>query len=998
MGLRSTIGAGRAATEALKKAIESAKGGDPMAPVTVAVPSGYAGLSLRRQLGSQPPGLVNVRFLVAGRIAELLGGPALAAAGRRPLNSAVQAEAIRAVLSADAGRFKAVAGHPSTTRSLQRAMAELSGCSPTSIEALAAASEHGAEIVRLFRAVRARWATHWYDEHDLARSAAAAVRGGSATGLDDVGQVIAFCLRPPAPAMADLFDAFGSRLTVIEGTVAGRRPRADLLMGCSDADEEVRAALRIVLERLGADPPVPLHRMAILYTAARPYAVIAHQQLDAAGLPHNGPAVRTLARSVTAGALLGLLALAGGGWRRDDVIDWLTSAPILDDGAGEAPATAWDAISRTAGVVAGAAQWHDRLGTHAAKLQDERSALAASEADPAWVDRIDAEIDRTERLRSFIHELVAVADPGGRTTWAELAGWAAGLLERYLGGPSRRERWPDEEQEAAAAVDAVLGRLAGLDGIASKPGVERFVRAVEDELDRPAKRVGTFGDGVFIGPLSAARAVSFDLVIVVGMAEGLMPGRGGDDALLPDADRAVAGGELARRARPDDDLDELLWALAAAPVSALTWPEGDPRRSRALLPSRWLLEAAEALAGREVAAGLLPGVALDPATPSVVAVPSFEAGARAAREPGSLLDYDLQTLLLWTAAGGNVLDHFLARESPRLEAGLTAIMSRDSTDLTRFDGYVGGDLIKGLGDVLSPTALESYAECPMKYFLGRQLGLGSLEKPEEVVAISAADRGSLVHRILEVYVRTVLDGQPRSLDRLLAIAADQFAATEVAGLAGRPLLWRYDREVIVRELSYLHEVDTNHPVAAELAFGFDGQEPVTLTLPSGRTVAFRGMADRVDDDGQSLLVTDYKTGSTRGYEDMKSDPLGRGRRLQLPVYAMAARQRFGADRPVRSRYWFVSEKAGFESYAIDLDDDVQARFHDVLEVIAAGITSGAFPARPGDPAWPAGFTNCNRCDFDRLCQAERDRHWERKKSAPAVRRYVELAESDGNGG
>ncbi len=70
------------ARERLFTLVEDFKGGDPLAPVSVVVPSTYAGLDLRHDLGRR--GSTNVHFLVLSRLDELLGAPSLAAQGRRP--------------------------------------------------------------------------------------------------------------------------------------------------------------------------------------------------------------------------------------------------------------------------------------------------------------------------------------------------------------------------------------------------------------------------------------------------------------------------------------------------------------------------------------------------------------------------------------------------------------------------------------------------------------------------------------------------------------------------------------------------------------------------------------------------------------------------------------------------------------------------------------------------------------------------------------------------
>src|SRR3954471_17049115 len=142
---------GPPAVDALAAAIATAQAEDRLAPVTVAVPSAYAGLSLRRLLGSRPGGLGHVQFLPMARVAELLGAPALAATGRRPLTEPVRLQAIRAVLAEEPGTFAEVATHPATERTLARALRELRGCSPAALTGVATSSRRAGELVRLHR-------------------------------------------------------------------------------------------------------------------------------------------------------------------------------------------------------------------------------------------------------------------------------------------------------------------------------------------------------------------------------------------------------------------------------------------------------------------------------------------------------------------------------------------------------------------------------------------------------------------------------------------------------------------------------------------------------------------------------------------------------------------------------------------------------------------------------------------------------------------------------
>ena len=144
-------------------------------------------------------------------------------------------------------------------------------------------------------------------------------------------------------------------------------------------------------------------------------------------------------------------------------------------------------------------------------------------------------------------------------------------------------------------------------------------------------------------------------------------------------------------------------------------------------------------------------------------------------------------------------------------------------------------------------------------------------------------------------------GRDADRDRLREIAEARMAVYEAHGRTGRRLFWHRDRRRILAELDRFLTDDDDvraesglRPIATELRFGFpDGAPPVDLPLSDGRTLRFRGAADRVDaPSAGALWIVDYKTGKpSTGVDD--DDPDRGGRLLQLPVYAHAARASFG---------------------------------------------------------------------------------------------------------
>lgn len=152
----------------------------------------------------------------------------------------------------------------------------------------------------------------------------------------------------------------------------------------------------------------------------------------------------------------------------------------------------------------------------------------------------------------------------------------------------------------------------------------------------------------------------------------------------------------------------------------------------------------------------------------------------------------------------------------------------------------------------------------------------------------------------------------------------------------------------------------------------------------------RGSADRVDLDADgALVVIDMKTGSDREFKDIEKaeDRLVRGTKLQLPVYAHAARERHRAEK-VRAQYWFVRR----EMKRIDLPlEEVEAEYAATVGLLARSIRDGVFPHRPPESA-DFLWVQCRYCNPDGIGHGEARERWERKRTDPRLAEYVALVE------
>ncbi len=1026
------------AFEALAAAVDEFRGGDVTAPVTVVAPSARSARSLRHRLATRPRpdggrGIVNLRFSVPADLAEEFGGPACRRGGRRPLTRAALGAAARAALRDRPAFLGAVAEHPSTEQELVDIYKEVRQLGDEGLAQLAAVSRHGGDLAVLCAFMRERLVAGWFDDVDLVDAAVGEIgRGQQETSW---GRLVVHLPERVRPADRRLLAAVGeaSDLVVHLGLVADGaadapvRRLGDALVGAGfvveggvpvdtaepdpdgpilvdeslvapDAESETRAAVRVVLEHLarGGAP----EGVALLFAAADPYRRLLAGTLSEAGIAWNGPSPERVAESSAAQVLNGLYELAASGLERAAVMAWLRKAPMrLADGT-PTPVGDWERVSRLSGIVGGdAPEWRRHLDA----LAEESRRQLVDESGFGDEERPESSRIRAERLArlreasvtlgEFVDELDEVCRAAAAPqSWSGLAEWSRAALARYIGVADGRPLGDEPDDDVESVVADLLGELGVLDEVDHRPDLARFSRAFAGALDRAAPPTGRLSSGIMVGPLDAAAGVELDLAVVLGCVEGELPRRVRASAVLSAEEREKVGLDAATPlGAVERDRRRLLVAVAGARRTVLTRRDRDSRDGRARIRSRFV---ARDLAPRRVAS-------------SVGTLESVAAGSIPAIGERELVS---ATLLAHFPSDRDASSSFLVAASPRLRAGSRVVAARGARSFGRFAGRVaaaaGGDGLDG--GVLSPTTLEEFAVCPFRYFLGHELRCEVIDPPERRAEIDPRDRGQIAHEVLERYMREVIE-QREVLDvdpagdaaRLARLATDVCGRFERLGRTGKRVLWaRTRRELLERlEAERAGDVETRRqrgatPIAVEFLFGTASVPAVDFAV-GDNSLSFRGKIDRVDRrrDG-ALDVIDYKTGRASSYRGIADDPVDGGRHLQLPIYAVAARDTLGSgDAAVRVRasYRFIDEPG--DEVAVELDDETFVRTSEVLSVLATTVDSGCFPCRPGARRQET-FEHCSWCDFDAVCPVEREVLWRVARAAPVLAGYVGLVEPE----
>ena len=861
------------------------------------------------------------------------------------------------------------------------------------------------------------------DEHDLVDEStllARAARWLAGGGRDRTGPVFIYGLYEPVPLERDLILAIRERAPefhyvvpwadnpavfiddgawvrpdVVDGSAAKSRI-AGLFSGRATWDcggdicitarkdrlDEVRAVAQEVRDLIAGG--VPPGDIAVAFPDLPAAMAYVEEVFPDFGIPYASSRGTALIGSPLARALLAVIAVPVHGYRREDVVALLNS-PYIGE---QFPAgSVVDVLSREARITGGADAWDERLALLAGSLEAE----IAMPGTPEGVRRRH-EVTLTviagvrEGLRALFADLLTLG--GAKTITGHLAAYRS-LLARW-GCPVMPEGGDpvlfEREARDRAAFFRVLDTLEATALILP----EREVGPAEF-LSVLSLLVAGTGSGsrhrrhaVQVIGIRETAHLTIPHLFIAGLVEGAMPRL---TTRLPFA-TDLETRRLGTRSRADILREERYYftaaLLAARDRVCLSFPAAD--------------------SGAPAIRSSFIDAVRDAAAPGTWGAESFSASRlAAAAEAGALIArarFDEAAAILPPSA---------VREAAH-RLNIENYHRRGPCD-SPYDGVLCDDpeavaaLTRRFGDdaVYSPTALETYADCPFRFYLGDVLSLEPLASPDP--DLTARERGSLVHRIAHrFYAGWRRDGHgpltdenhPEALRRILAIGREEAEQVSLRSpawavekefllgspLAGRGLLERFIENELRLAASPLS------PRAFEFSFGLPVGEgaadavPIRLGEGPEETILLRGRIDRIDvaPDG-AFMITDYKTGSSHpNLADVMA-----GKALQLPLYIRAVETLTGLSGAagayytvrrgeVRARpvFWDAGRKDHFAVYPGTRNSGVEdvralvdaslARVRDYLH----GIRNGRFPPRQDAGPCPGYCGFATVCRFDGL--------------------------------
>lgn len=280
--------------------------------------------------------------------------------------------------------------------------------------------------------------------------------------------------------------------------------------------------------------------------------------------------------------------------------------------------------------------------------------------------------------------------------------------------------------------------------------------------------------------------------------------------------------------------------------------------------------------------------------------------------------------------------------------------------------------------VLSPSAIETYAQCPYRWFVGSKVGIKALDEgfgPVEKGTFAHGVYKELFDRLAEQGIRRVDEGVlPAALDALEAVFEEQLALQPEQGpmnrLASADSLEQHEvallRNQLRDSLRFMTALPSTFSVSAH---EYELRPEDGIDYAGAR---LKGRVDRIDVDEEAgrFVVLDYK-GSLNDHEagfgeDGELDELAIPHKVQALIYAQALRSPLAGIACVGALY--LSYRAasaaklaagsynpvGYETAAVSKGSQVHAGFAAFLDAVERQLAPRIQALREGaiapDPA------------------------------------------------
>ncbi len=766
-----------------------------------------------------------------------------------------------------------------------------------------------------------------------------------------LGEDRAACPWQAIPSLSETSPEAGGLLRAEE-----RRPRNDIeFIEAQTRAVEVRAALRWLKARILRDG-MSLGEVAVLARDIEPYRPFLEETAAEFGIPLRIAGGQPLAENPAVAALLSLLSLPAEDWPRRAVLDSWRS-PYFDwteQGIDSNSVATLDEISRLGKVSQGLSQWReafemwekrritefeedlpsDDTGSKVFAKHIESARLSNAQSQETLESGFESFVDlltppahaRTKQYIAFVEELMG--DDPNLTPHPPLPMGEGAQGVRAVACARANPTTADRDVAALRAFKDVLRGLALAEATLQAGPLDYadFYADLRGAVEAASHTIPS-QTGILAASALDGRGLAFQAVAVLGLSEGEFPRPEREDILLNESDRAA----LRERGLP-------LETRLHGDEGSLFYQAVTRARQRLLLTRPYLAEDGQPW---ETSSFWDEMRRLNGSRPPVRVRP--EDGLTDPAEAASPVE--------WREAA-RAFDIHIQRGIETLQARLGR----------RAGGPFEGDASE-LSEILaerfgaehgwSASRLESYGTCPFEFFVAYGLELEPRTPPEEGYDVRML--GSMLHKILEDVYRAASD-----LETCLALLPEKARAVferapQEYGFRPTPL-WTMQQQEMERRLREtiraLDVVSQGYaPRRLEARFGMG--EPSLVLQTSAGEVRLHGYIDRLDaaPDG-SLRVIDYKSGGT----PISVKHLQEGRRLQLPIYALAARDALGLGEISGGFYWHIQSAEASSLKLEKYEGGVGAAFATAVAHVGKhvrGIRAGHFEPKPPAEGCPS---------------------------------------------